>query len=105
MNYIASVELKKRLDAGEAIVVLDIREPYEVEICEIGGIQIPMGEVVDRVNEIPRNQEIVVMCKSGRRAESVANLLCTDLEFTNVSILDGGIQSWIDNVDNSLEEY
>lgn len=105
MKYIESIELKKKLDANHDVVVLDIREPYELEICQIGGLQIPMGQVVERINEIPRDKEIVVMCKSGRRAIAVANLLKTEHHFEHVTILDGGILSWIDTVDNTLEEY
>lgn len=105
MNYINASELKTRLDKGESIVLLDIREPYEQMICSIGGIQIPMAEVESRVSELPSDQEIVVMCRSGKRAEAMANLLVADHSMKNVRVLNGGILAWIDDVDNSLESY
>lgn len=104
MKYITPLEYKERQDKNDA-VLLDIREPYELEICTIGGLHIPMGEVADRANEIDKSKEVIVLCRSGKRAESVANLLSTDLAFPNVSIFKGGILAWIDQVDNSLEAY
>ena len=71
----------------------------------MGGLHIPMAEVAARANEIDSSKEVIVLCRSGRRAESVANLLETDLEFPNVSIFEGGILAWIDQVDASLESY
>lgn len=104
MKYITPLEYKERQDKNDA-VLLDVREPYELEICAIGGLHIPMGEVASRANEIDKSKEVIVLCRSGKRAESVANMLSTDLDFPNVSIFKGGILAWIDQVDNSLEAY
>lgn len=104
MKYVTPLEYKDRQNNNDA-VLLDIRESYELDICSMGGLHIPMADVANRVNEIDKNKEVIVLCRSGRRAESVANLLETDFSFPNVSIFKGGILAWIDQVDNSLESY
>ena len=104
MKYITAVQYKERVNDENAIL-LDIREPYEIEICSIGGLQIPMGEVSARIDEIDKNKEVIVLCRSGKRAEAVANLLESDFSFPNITIFQGGILAWIDQVDNSLEAY
>ncbi len=105
MHYITALELKEKQQKGESLTLLDVREDYEREICEIGGLHIPMGEITSRINEIPSDRLIVVMCRSGKRAESVANLLISDLNYSNVVILEGGILAWIEQIDNQLETY
>jgi adenylyltransferase/sulfurtransferase len=62
-----------------------------------------MGEVCERIAELPQDKNIVIMCRSGKRAEAVANLLMTDFSMSNVYILDGGILAWKDQVDNTLD--
>lgn len=104
MHYINPRELKVLLDKNE-VVLLDIREPYEHDICSIGGKQIPMADVISRMDELPADTKIVVMCRSGKRAEALANLLITEHGKDDVSVLTGGILGWIDEVDNSLEAY
>ena len=105
MKVISPESLKAKKDANEKYCLLDIREPYEYEICTIGGLQIPMGEVVSRIDELPKDQTIVVMCRSGSRAAAMANLLETDYNFEDIAVLDGGILGWIEAVDQSLEAY
>lgn len=102
MNGISATELKDRLAAGTHLIV-DIREPYEYEACNIGSKHIPMGEICSRVTELPLDKEIVIMCRSGKRAEAVANVLISDHSFSNISILQGGITAWKDEVDPTLD--
>lgn len=104
MKYITPIEYKERQDKNDA-VLLDIREGYELDICSMGGLHIPMAEIATRAGEIDNSKEVIVLCRSGRRAESVANMLVTDFSFPNVSIFKGGILAWIDQVDASLEAY
>ena len=104
MQYIDPKELKSLLDSREAML-LDIRDPYEYAICSIGGTQIPMAEVVSRVDELPTDTTVVVMCRSGKRAEAMANVLITEHSRSNVAVLEGGILGWIESVDNTLEAY
>lgn len=76
---------------GTSFQLIDVREPYEAEACSIGGTLIPMGEVVDRVEEIRRDVPVVVHCKSGARSAAVINALSSRYGFTNLINLRGGI--------------
>lgn len=104
MKQITAKEAKELLEQNQ-LFLLDIREPYEVEICSVGGNFIPMAEVSERVEELPKDQTIAVMCKSGRRAQAVANLLMMDFGFDNIAIVEGGIIAWIELNNESLEIY
>jgi adenylyltransferase/sulfurtransferase len=97
-------ELKRRMDAGEKLFILDVREPFEYQIANIGGKLIPQSEVSKRIGEIDRNQEIVVQCKSGGRSQRIAEFL-TQSGFPNVANLAGGILAWSDEVDPSVPKY
>jgi len=105
MQYISVTELKAKTDNKENFTLLDVRENYEHDICSIGGMHIPMAEIQERASEIAKDKKVVVLCRSGKRAESVANLLESDLNFTDVVIVEGGILAWIEQIDNQLESY
>ena len=65
-------ELKRRIDAGENVYILDVREPWEYVIAHIGGRLIPQDEVPQRLAEIDRNREVIVHCHSGIRSQQIA---------------------------------
>ncbi len=104
MQFISVSELEVNLNKNN-FIVLDVREIYECEICKINSLNIPMGEIDKRFNEIPNDKHVVVLCKSGKRAEVVANLLEKEFNFKNLFVLSGGILAWIENIDNTLELY
>jgi sulfur-carrier protein adenylyltransferase/sulfurtransferase len=97
-------ELKQRRDAGEDIFVLDVREPHEYQIANIGGTLIPMNQVPQRLAEIDRNREIVVQCRSGARSQRVAEFLAAQ-GYPNVKNLAGGILAWSDQIDPKIPKY
>jgi sulfur-carrier protein adenylyltransferase/sulfurtransferase len=99
-------ELKRKLDAKEDIFVLDVREPHEYLIANLGAPQIPVGEVERRIGELAaqKNREVVVHCRSGARSQKAA-LLLKQAGFTNVSNLAGGILAWADKIDPSMPKY
>ncbi len=101
MKTITAKELKVK---GQEFFTLDIREPYEYEIVNNGALNIPMGEIPNEINRLPKDKTIVVICKTGSRATAVANLLLSEYQL-DVAILEGGIMAWIDEVDNTLEKY
>src|ERR1700689_666044 len=68
-------ELKARRDAGEDVFLLDVREPYEYQIAQIGGTLIPQNDVPNRLADIPRDKEIVVQCRSGGRSQRIAEVV------------------------------
>ncbi|MGO8760088.1 MAG: molybdopterin-synthase adenylyltransferase MoeB [Terracidiphilus sp.] len=101
---IAVTDLKRRMDAGEDLFILDVREPFEYQIANIGGKLIPMNEVPQRLVEIDRNREIIVQCKSGGRSQRVAEFL-RQSGYEKVANLAGGILAWSDQVDPSVPKY
>jgi adenylyltransferase/sulfurtransferase len=97
-------ELKRRMDAGEDPYILDVREPFEFQIAQIGGKLIPQNEVPLRLGEIPREREIVVQCKSGGRSQRIAEFLKKE-GFPSVVNLAGGILAWSDEIDPTVRKY
>jgi len=98
-------ELKARIDAGKRPVILDVREPQEVAICRIAGsTTIPLGELPQRLDELDRDDEIVVHCKSGGRSARAVALL-RERGFRHASNLTGGILRWINDIDPALPRY
>ena len=98
-------ELKERLDRGEPIVVVDVREPQEYQINRISGSKlIPLGELPQRFEELDPNAAIVCQCKSGVRSAKATGFL-RSIGFKNVRNLAGGILGWIDQVDPSQPKY
>ncbi|MEC8952249.1 MAG: molybdopterin-synthase adenylyltransferase MoeB [Acidobacteriota bacterium] len=102
----ASVEsLKRRLDAGDDFLLLDVREPQEHQICAIpGSTLIPLGDLPSRLVELEGGREIVVHCKSGVRSAKAVKLL-QEAGFVDAANLKGGILAWIERVDPSLPKY
>ena len=97
-------ELKQRLDAGEDLIILDVREPYEYQIANIGGTLIPQNQVPRRLAEIDRNREIVVQCRSGARSQRIAEFLAGQ-GYPNVKNLAGGILAWAGQIDPKVPKY
>ena len=97
-------ELKRRLDAGEDLLVLDVREPHEYQICNIGGYLIPLNDLPKRVNELDSSREIVAHCKMGGRSAKAVQFL-RQAGFQKVSNLKGGILAWADRVDPKMPKY
>jgi len=97
-------ELKRRLDAGEDVFVLDVREPHEYQICNIGGHLIPLGDLPKRIHELDSSREIVAHCRSGARSAKAVNFL-RQAGFRKVHNLSGGILAWADRVDPKMPKY
>lgn len=102
---ITPVELKHRLDKGDDVFLLDVREEGEREICNIGGELIPKDTVSAHVDRLPRDKDIIVYCRSGGRSQAVAQALYSEHGFRNVSNLAGGMLRWSDEVDPSMQKY
>ena len=97
-------ELKRRLDAGDNLFVLDVREPHEYQIANIGGHLIPLNDLPKRIGELDRSREIVVHCKLGGRSAKAVDFL-RQSGFTNVHNLGGGISAWAERVDPKVPKY
>jgi molybdopterin/thiamine biosynthesis adenylyltransferase/rhodanese-related sulfurtransferase len=97
-------ELKRRLDAGDDLFVLDVREPHEYQICNINGHLIPLGDLPNRVHELDSSREIVAHCRSGVRSAKAGTFL-QQAGFKKVHNLAGGILAWADRVDPRMAKY
>jgi len=93
-------DLKSRLDAGDDLYILDVREPFEYQIAQIGGHLIPLNDLPKRMNELNTAQEIVVQCKSGGRSQRAAEFLAKN-GFQKLHNLAGGITAWSSEIDPS----
>jgi sulfur-carrier protein adenylyltransferase/sulfurtransferase len=104
---ITPAELKQRLDQGDELVLVDVREPFEWDIAnlgEYGARLIPLGEVLDRTEEIDPSAEIVLYCRSGARSAGVARQL-RSRGYGRVLNLKGGIKGWAEDVDPDMASY
>jgi len=98
-------ELKSRLDGQDSVLLVDVREQREFEICRIpGSVLIPLGELPRRLSELDGHTDMVVHCKSGARSAKAVALL-RDAGYTQARNLQGGILAWIDRVDPTLPKY
>jgi len=105
INQITPIELKKRMDEGENLVLLDIREEIETRICQIeGSVHIPMQEIPSRLSELEMHSDIIIYCKSGERSYSVTNFLKKS-GFKRVTNLYGGTLAWSETVDPTMPKY
>ena len=97
-------ELKARLDRGDDLYILDVREPHEYQICNLGGHLIPLGDLSKRASELDSSREIVAHCRSGKRSAEAVEFL-QRAGFRKVLNLKGGILAWSDEVDSSVPKY
>jgi rhodanese-related sulfurtransferase len=105
MSEISPRDLKARLDAANAPVLLDVRQDWETQLCRLpNAVHIPMEELELRVEELNAQDEIVVYCHSGVRSAAVAEYL-RSLGFANVRNLTGGVDSWARVIDPSMRRY
>ncbi len=98
-------EVKRRLDAGEKLRVVDVREPDEYEIARVEGAELrPMSEIQSWWQELPRDEELVVMCHHGGRSAQVSAAL-SQAGFQHVTNMEGGIDAWSREVDPRVPRY
>jgi molybdopterin/thiamine biosynthesis adenylyltransferase/rhodanese-related sulfurtransferase len=103
-NDITPEELKRRIDAGDDLFVLDVREPNEYQIANLGGYLIPLGDLPKRVNELDSSREIVAHCKMGGRSAKAVDFL-RQAGFKKVRNLAGGITAWSEKIDPKVPKY
>jgi rhodanese-related sulfurtransferase len=105
IREMSPTEFAERAAAGQAPILLDVREPWELEIARLdAAVHIPMGEIPSRFRELAPENEIVVMCRSGGRSAQVARFL-QQQGYQRVWNLGGGILAWADELDPSLPSY
>jgi rhodanese-related sulfurtransferase len=99
MKEITPTELKKLIDSKADFQLIDVREEYEYEEENINGKLIPMGEVMQRLDEIPKDRQVVMHCRSGKRSASVINAL-EQKGYSNLYNLRGGILAYLEETGN-----
>lgn len=106
MQEITATELKKRLDKGDDIQLIDVRQPDEYAFAKIEGAKlIPLGDIVRRINDIDPTRETVIHCKAGGRSAKAIEIL-KNAGFTGeLKNLRGGITAWSDEVDPKVPKY
>lgn len=107
IEQLPATELRAWLDdkSRAAPLVLDVREPWEHDVCHIEGAQLlPMQQIPARVSELPQDRDIVVMCHHGMRSLQVANYL-QSAGVSRVYNLSGGIAAWADQVEPAMSRY
>lgn len=101
MKEVTVTELKKMRDNKEDFQLIDVREPHEAAVAQIGGELIPMGNVMDSLERISREKKVVIHCRSGARSGAIVQAL-EKQGFDNVYNLKGGILAWANEIDPSL---
>lgn len=105
MKTINVQELKELKDTNADFQLIDVREPYENEICTLDGLLIPMGEVPDNVDKIDKDRQVIVHCRSGKRSATIIDFLEQNHGYTNLYNLEGGILAWAAEIDPEMESY
>ena len=101
---ISVTDFKRKRDAGEDVFLLDVREPHEFQIANLGGHLIPLGDLPSRLQELDSSREIVVHCKMGGRSQKATELL-KQAGFNKIQNLAGGIQAWSEQIDPRVPKY
>ncbi len=98
-------DLKDKRDRGEALTLVDVREPHEWGISDLpGSIKIPLGTLPNRFAELPQDAEIVVYCRTGGRSANAVQFL-RQRGYSNAFNLDGGINRWAEQIDPAMARY
>lgn len=105
MKEVTVQELKKMMDDKEDFQLIDVREPHEADIAEIGGELIPQGDIPSNVDKVSRDKKVVIHCRSGARSGNMVQWLEKNHGFTNLYNLKGGILAWADQIDHSVTKY
>lgn len=105
IQEISPETLKARLDQGEDIAIIDVREPHEYAIANIGGALIPHKQVGEHTYKIPKDKPVVVHCKSGVRSAKAIRELQDEHGYDNLLNLKGGILAWADDIEPELQRY
>lgn len=105
MKEVTVQELKQMFDTKEDFQLIDVREPYEYEISNLGGELIPVGTVLENADKISKDKTVVIHCRSGQRSKTAIMNLEEKFGFRNLFNLRGGILAYASEIDHSLIKY
>lgn len=105
MNEVTVQELKELIDSKADFQLIDVREPYEYDLCNLEGELIPMAEVPLNMDKIARNKQVIIHCRSGKRSGDIILWLEKNQGFTNLYNLKGGVLAWSKEIDPTMPTY
>lgn len=94
MRSISAAELRQKLQENEEFLLIDVREPWEHEDFNIGGILIPIDTLFDNVEKLERDKPVIIYCQKGIRSQIAIQRLHHKFNFTNLVNLSGGMDAW-----------
>jgi len=103
MKEITVQELKAKIEAKEDFQLIDVREDHEVELSNIKGEHIPMGEIMSNLDKISKTKPVIIHCRSGARSGAIVQALESQHGFTNLYNLKGGILAYSKEIDPTLK--
>ncbi len=104
MKEVTVQELKDMLDRNDEFQLIDVREPFEYEVSNLNGINIPLAGIVIEADKIDRDKPVIIQCRSGKRSAQAVMLL-EQQGFDNLANLKGGILAWKEEIDPELDVY
>lgn len=104
MKEITVEELKAMIDGNQEFQLIDVREPFEYEVSNLNGVNIPLAGVLLEADKIDKTIPVVVHCRSGKRSAQAISLLAQQ-GYDNLSNLQGGILAWQEEIDPDMEVY
>lgn len=105
IREISVFELKRMFDSSADFELIDVREEWEKNIADIGGKLIPVNKIHLKYQEIPKDKMTIIYCRSGKRSASAIKFLIENFGYQNLHNLNGGILSWSDNINKSIQKY
>lgn len=105
MKEITVAELKQKMDSGEDFQLIDVREPFEYEVSNLKGENIPLSGVLLEASKISKDKPVIMQCRSGARSAAAVNQLEQQLGYTNVYNLKGGILAWAAEIEPGMPVY
>ena len=105
MKEFSPKELKQKIDAKDDFQLIDIREAYEYEICNLNGELIPLDKVLENIKKIRKDVPVVFHCRTGGRAKAIVDTLERIHQLNNLYSLEGGIIKYAQDIDNNLQQY
>lgn len=102
---ITVTELSKKINEGEDILLIDVREPVEYEICALPSVLIPLAEILKNIDKIPRDKPVVLVCHHGFRSAQALQYLQHRYNYYNLLNLKGGIHAWAEQIDSNMPVY
>ncbi|MDB4922179.1 MAG: oxidase [Mucilaginibacter sp.] len=104
MKEISVQELKEKKDKGEDFQLIDVREDFEYEMSNLGGLSIPLSGILIEADKVEKDKPVIVMCRSGKRS-AAAIMQLEQKGFTNLYNLEGGILAWVEQIDPTINVY